>query len=66
MQDNDEVARAKLLRNKREVVMKQMRHDIVVLLRSGQDATSRIWGWNQALSIIKNGDSHWALYEINP
>ncbi|KAI8020336.1 hypothetical protein LOK49_LG04G01315 [Camellia lanceoleosa] len=36
------VARIKLLRNKREAVVKQMRHDIAVLLRSGQDATARI------------------------
>ncbi|GLT82564.1 hypothetical protein SLE2022_009280 [Rubroshorea leprosula] len=36
------VARIKLLRNKREVVVKQMRRDIALLLRSGQDATARI------------------------
>uniref|UniRef100_A0A6N2MF95 IST1-like protein n=1 Tax=Salix viminalis TaxID=40686 RepID=A0A6N2MF95_SALVM len=32
----------KLLRNKREAVMRQMRRDIALLLRSGQDATARI------------------------
>ncbi|CAL9228372.1 unnamed protein product [Arabidopsis halleri] len=36
------VARIKLLRNKRLVVVKQMRRDIAVLLQSGQDATARI------------------------
>ncbi|KAF9678617.1 hypothetical protein SADUNF_Sadunf07G0053100 [Salix dunnii] len=36
------VARIKLLRNKREAVMRQMRKDIALLLRSGQDATARI------------------------
>ncbi|KAJ6678275.1 RIBONUCLEASE [Salix viminalis] len=36
------VARIKLLRNKREAVMRQMRRDIALLLRSGQDATARI------------------------
>ncbi|KAK6924553.1 Vacuolar protein sorting-associated protein Ist1 [Dillenia turbinata] len=35
-------ARMKLLRNKREVVVKQMRRDIALLLQSGQDATARI------------------------
>ncbi|KAG7550149.1 Vacuolar protein sorting-associated protein Ist1 [Arabidopsis thaliana x Arabidopsis arenosa] len=37
-----DVARIKLLRNKRLVVVKQMRRDIAVLLQSGQDATARI------------------------
>ncbi|GMY11125.1 IST1-like protein [Fagus crenata] len=36
------VARIKLLRNKREVVVKQMRRDIALLLQSGQDATAQI------------------------
>ncbi|KAL1215607.1 hypothetical protein V5N11_024161 [Cardamine amara subsp. amara] len=36
------MARIKLLRNKRQVVVKQMRRDIAVLLQSGQDATARI------------------------
>lgn len=36
------VARIKLLRNKRLVVVKQMRRDIALLLQSGQDATARI------------------------
>ncbi|PIN07829.1 Spindle pole body protein [Handroanthus impetiginosus] len=36
------VARVKLLRNKREVVIKQMRRDIAMLLESGQDSTARI------------------------
>ncbi|KAJ6916507.1 IST1-like protein [Populus alba x Populus x berolinensis] len=36
------VARIKLLRNKREAVMRQMRRDIALLLQSGQDATARI------------------------
>ncbi|GLT39319.1 hypothetical protein SLA2020_135170 [Shorea laevis] len=36
------VARIKLLRNKREMVVKQMRRDIAMLLQSGQDATARI------------------------
>ncbi|KAE9614584.1 hypothetical protein Lal_00012192 [Lupinus albus] len=36
------VARIKLLRNKREVVVRQMRRDIAMLLQSGQDATARI------------------------
>ncbi|XP_042484387.1 uncharacterized protein LOC122064686 [Macadamia integrifolia] len=35
-------ARIKLLRNKREVVVKQMRRDVALLLQSGQDATARI------------------------
>ncbi|KAL6521433.1 hypothetical protein OROGR_018002 [Orobanche gracilis] len=35
-------ARVKLLRNKREVVIKQIRRDIAMLLESGQDATARI------------------------
>ncbi|EFH55463.1 hypothetical protein ARALYDRAFT_901877 [Arabidopsis lyrata subsp. lyrata] len=37
-----DVARIKLLRNKRLVVVKQMRRDIAVLLQSGQDATACI------------------------
>ncbi|KAI3519126.1 hypothetical protein L1887_08152 [Cichorium endivia] len=36
------VARIKLLRNKRQVVVRQMRRDIAMLLQSGQDATARI------------------------
>ncbi|KAK4261684.1 hypothetical protein QN277_004647 [Acacia crassicarpa] len=36
------VARIKLLRNKREVVVRQMRRDIALLLQSGQDGTARI------------------------
>ncbi|XP_059623402.1 uncharacterized protein LOC132266528 [Cornus florida] len=36
------VARIKLLRNKREAVVKQMRRDIALLLQSGQDSTARI------------------------
>ncbi|XP_031108317.1 uncharacterized protein LOC116012794 [Ipomoea triloba] len=36
------VARIKLLRNKREVVVRQMRRDIAMLLETGQDATARI------------------------
>ncbi|KDP43728.1 hypothetical protein JCGZ_22355 [Jatropha curcas] len=36
------VARIKLLRNKREAVVRQMRRDIALLLQSGQDATARI------------------------
>lgn len=36
------VARIKLLRNKREVVIRQMRRDIAMLLESGQDSTARI------------------------
>lgn len=36
------VARIKLLRNKREVVVRQMRRDIAMLLESHQDATARI------------------------
>ncbi|GMI66098.1 IST1-LIKE 3 [Hibiscus trionum] len=36
------VARIKLLRNKRQVTVKQMRRDIALLLQSGQDATARI------------------------
>ncbi|KAJ4833382.1 hypothetical protein Tsubulata_032957 [Turnera subulata] len=36
------VARIKLLRNKREAVVRQMRRDIASLLKSGQDATARI------------------------
>ncbi|GAB2279745.1 hypothetical protein Dimus_014385 [Dionaea muscipula] len=35
-------ARIKLLRNKREAVLKQMRRDVALLLQSGQDATARI------------------------
>ncbi|CAA3028992.1 IST1-like protein [Olea europaea var. sylvestris] len=36
------VARIKLLRNKREAVVRQMRRDIAMLLESGQDATARV------------------------
>ncbi|KAL5557434.1 hypothetical protein UlMin_039670 [Ulmus minor] len=36
------VARIKLLKNKRQVVVKQMRRDIALLIQSGQDATARI------------------------
>ncbi|KAI4331366.1 hypothetical protein MLD38_029557 [Melastoma candidum] len=36
------VARIKLLRNKRQAVVKQMRRDIALLLQSGQDGTARI------------------------
>ncbi|KAL2527931.1 Regulator of Vps4 activity in the MVB pathway protein [Forsythia ovata] len=36
------VARIKLLRNKREAVVRQMRRDIAMLLDSGQDATARV------------------------
>ncbi|KAF9622263.1 hypothetical protein IFM89_030305 [Coptis chinensis] len=35
-------ARIKLLRNKREVVVRQMRRDVALLLQSKQDATARI------------------------
>lgn len=35
-------SRMKLLRNKREVQIKQMRRDVALLLQSGQDATARI------------------------
>ncbi|CAH8273670.1 unnamed protein product [Arabidopsis lyrata] len=35
-----DVARIKLIRNKRLVVVKQMRRDIDVLLQSGQNATA--------------------------
>ncbi|CAN6680560.1 unnamed protein product [Malus baccata var. baccata] len=42
MQAKMAVARIKLLRNKRQVVVKQMRRDIALLLQSGQDATARI------------------------
>lgn len=36
------IARIKLLRNKRETVVRQMRRDVALLLQSGQDATARI------------------------
>lgn len=36
------VARVKLLRNKREVVIRQMRRDIAMLLDKKQDATARV------------------------
>ncbi|KAI3704496.1 hypothetical protein L1987_74717 [Smallanthus sonchifolius] len=36
------VARIKLLRNRRQVVVRQMRRDIALLLQSGEDATARI------------------------
>lgn len=36
------MARIKLLRNKRQVVVRQMRRDVASLLQSGQDATARI------------------------
>ncbi|XP_071914511.1 uncharacterized protein [Coffea arabica] len=36
------VARIKLLRNKREVVIRQMRRDIAMLLEKKQDATARV------------------------
>ncbi|CAI9111021.1 OLC1v1011154C1 [Oldenlandia corymbosa var. corymbosa] len=36
------VARVKLLRNKREVVIRQMRRDIAILLEKKQDATARV------------------------
>lgn len=36
------VARIKLLRNKRQVVVRQMRRDIAMLLESKQDATARV------------------------
>ncbi|XP_068345131.1 uncharacterized protein [Pyrus communis] len=42
MQAKMAVARIKLLRNKRQAVVKQMRRDIALLLQSGQDATARI------------------------
>ncbi|CAO2829469.1 unnamed protein product [Amaranthus hypochondriacus] len=35
-------SRIKLLRNKRETVVRQMRRDVALLLQSGQDATARI------------------------
>ncbi|XP_058090724.1 uncharacterized protein LOC131237091 isoform X2 [Magnolia sinica] len=35
-------SRIKLLRNKREMQVKQMRRDVALLLQSGQDATARI------------------------
>ncbi|KAJ4874123.1 Regulator of Vps4 activity in the MVB pathway protein [Raphanus sativus] len=44
------VARIKLLRNKRQVVVKQMRRDIALLLQSGQDATARIRGTEHSCS----------------
>lgn len=36
------MARIKLLRNKRQVVVRQMRRDVASLLQSGEDATARI------------------------
>ncbi|CAN1226210.1 IST1-like protein [Linum perenne] len=36
------VSRIKLLKNKRQAVVRQMRRDIALLLQSGQDATARI------------------------
>ncbi|KAJ7944085.1 Regulator of Vps4 activity in the MVB pathway protein [Quillaja saponaria] len=36
------LGRIKLLKNKRDVVVRQMRRDIALLLQSGQDATARI------------------------
>lgn len=46
------VARIKLLRNKREAVVRQMRRDIALLLQSKQDATARI----RVLVVFVNGD----------
>lgn len=39
-------SRIKLLRNKREAQIKQMRRDVALLLQSGQDDTARIRVWN--------------------
>ena len=50
------VARIKLLRNKRQVVVKQMRRDIALLLQSGQDATARIRVFH-FLSCLKDQSS---------
>ncbi|KAL5984156.1 hypothetical protein ACLOJK_018258 [Asimina triloba] len=36
------IPRIKLLRNRREIQLKQMRRDIAKLLETGQDATARI------------------------
>lgn len=46
------VARIKLLRNKREAVVRQMRRDIALLLQSKQDATARI----RVLVVFVNAD----------
>lgn len=47
------VARIKLLRNKRQVVVTQMRRDIAVLLQSGQDATARIRVFHFSTSLFR-------------
>lgn len=59
------VARIKLLRNKRQVVVKQMRRDIASLLQKGEDATARI-----RVNIIShlynlNSKSHAFLFLVN-
>ncbi|KAF9621676.1 hypothetical protein IFM89_025971 [Coptis chinensis] len=56
-------ARIKLLRNKREVVVRQMRRDVALLLQSKQDATARIrvehvireqniMAWNEIIELF--------------
>ncbi|THF97446.1 hypothetical protein TEA_016241 [Camellia sinensis var. sinensis] len=60
------VARIKLLRNKREAVVKQMRHDIAVLLRSGQDATARIRFTPLGRMLYKApSDGKWGEHELD-
>lgn len=55
------VARIKLLRNKREAVVRQMRRDIALLLQSGQDATARI----RVLFYVVSEVSIFSLYGLD-
>lgn len=49
-------SRIKLLRNKREAQIKQMRRDVALLLQSGQDDTARIRVWNPVRTFSHPSD----------
>lgn len=51
--------RIKLLRNKREVVVKQMRREIALLLHSGHDTTARI-----RVFLLFISDSFWVAIRV--
>jgi len=46
------IPRIKLLRNRREIQIKQMRRDIAKLLESGQEATARIRVYLHLLVLV--------------
>lgn len=55
------MARIKLLRNKREVQVRQMRRDVAMLLEGRQDSTARIRVTSRLLSLFEKYLSFFSL-----